>query len=381
MRLKGSKNQKKMLMALLCWPVFLFSGLASAAYDLNLMQGVTDASQSAYDLHMIILWICVVIGVLVFGIMFYSIFAFRKSKGAVAAQFHESTFIEILWTVIPFVILVVMAIPATVALIDLEREVTDADITVQVTAYQWKWKYEYLEEGVSFFSSLAPTSRDVIKGDPTTVENYLLEVDHPVVLPVNKNIRFLITSDDVIHSWWVPDLGWKQDALPGFINTGWTNIKKPGTYRGQCTELCGKDHGFMPIVVEATTDEEFAAWVVAQKENQAADAAGANKVWSMEDLMAKGEQVYNVTCVACHQANGQGLPPAFPAIAGSPITTGPVDAHIEIVVHGKAGSAMQAFGAQLGDADLAAVITYERNAFGNSVGDMVQPADIKAARR
>lgn len=380
MRFKGRGKESNLWKLLSGLAALLFSGIALAEYPLNLTPGVTEYSNKVYDLHMTIFWICVVIGAAVFGVMFYSIFAFRKSKGAVAAQFHENTAIEILWTVIPFLILVTMAVPATITLVELENPATDADISIQVTGYQWKWKYEYLDEGVSFFSNLAPTSRNAIKEDPYAVEHYLLEVDHPLVLPINKKIRFLVTSDDVIHSWWVPAIGWKQDAMPGFINTGWTHLKEPGVYRGQCTELCGKDHGFMPIVLDARSEQDYQSWLAEQKTKQAEAAAGADQEWSMEKLMEKGQQVYNVTCVACHQANGQGLPPAFPAIAGSPIATGPVEAHLDRVLHGKPGTAMQAFGAQLNDVDLAAVITYQRNAFGNTVGDLVQPAQVKAAR-
>ena len=241
---------------------------ASADWELNMPQGVTETSQQVYNLHMYILWICVIIGILVFGTMFWSIWRHRKSTGAQAAQFHHSTTAEVAWTIIPVFILVGMAIPATRTLIAME-DTSSPDLTVKVTGYQWKWKYDYLEEEVSFFSNLHPSSRAAVYEDPSQAENYLLEVDNPLVVPVKKKIRFLITSDDVIHSWWVPDLGWKKDAIPGFVNEMWTRIPEPGIYRGQCAELCGKDHGFMPVVVVAKSEEEYQQWVAEQKSAQA----------------------------------------------------------------------------------------------------------------
>jgi cytochrome c oxidase subunit 2 len=352
---------------------------ARAEYGMNLVRGATDLSHRVFDLHMISLWVCVAIGVVVFGAMFYSLFAFRKSRGAVAANFHENTTVEVVWTIIPFIILIAMAIPATVTLIDLE-DTSDSGLTIKVTGYQWRWQYEYLGEDVSFFSNLAQSSRDAMNGDPTGVEHYLLDVDNPVVVPVNTKVRFVITSNDVIHSWWVPALGWKQDAVPGFINDGWTSIPQPGVYRGQCAELCGKDHGFMPVVIEAKTQADYETWLAAKKAEVEAAKSGADRDWTMDELMERGKAVYGTYCVACHQANGQGIPPAFPALAGGVITTGPVEGHIDRVLHGKAGTAMQAFGLQLNDVDLAAVVTYERNAFGNDKGDLVQPKQIKALR-
>ena len=360
--------------------VLLGAGTAFAGYadTLNLRRGVTDISNKVFDLHMLIFWICVVACVLVFAVLIYSIFTHRKSKGAVPATFHESTTVEIIWTTIPFLILVAMAVPATTTLLALE-DTRDADISIQITGYQWKWKYDYLDEGISFFSVLT-TPREQIEGAAEKGENYLQEVDNPIVVPINKKIRFLITSNDVIHSWWVPDLGWKQDAIPGFINDGWTELTEPGVYRGKCAELCGKDHGFMPIVLIAKTEEDYAAWVTEQKGAAAAAADAATATLTMDELMAKGEVAYNKTCAACHQANGQGIPGVFPAIAGSAIATGDVAGHLDVVLNGKAGTAMQAFGEQLGAVDLAAVITYQRNAFGNDTGDMVQPADVAAAK-
>jgi cytochrome c oxidase subunit 2 len=354
------------------------NALAGFADSINLRQGVTDISHRVYDLHMMVFWICVVVCVAVFAVLIYSIIMHRKSKGAVPASFHESTTVEIIWTTVPFLVLVGMAVPATTTLLALE-DTRDSDMSIQVTGYQWKWKYDYLDEDISFFSVLT-TPRDQITGVAEKGENYLAEVDNPIVVPINKKIRFLITSNDVIHSWWVPDLGWKQDAIPGFINDAWTELKEPGLYRGKCAELCGKDHGFMPIVLVAKTEEDYAAWVAEQKGAKAAEAESAGKTWTLDELTAKGEQVYNTNCAACHQANGQGIPGVFPAIAGSVISTGDMAGHVNIVMHGKAGTAMQAFGAQLSDVDLAAVITFERNGFGNNKGDMVQPAEIAAAR-
>jgi cytochrome c oxidase subunit 2 len=372
----------KMLRRTLCglWGmvILLGTGNSFAEYPLNLTPGVTEISNKVYDLHMLIFWICVVVCAGVFAVLIYSIFTHRKSKGAVPATFHESTTVEIIWTTIPFLVLVGMAVPATTTLLALE-DTRDPDMSIQVTGYQWKWKYDYLEEDISFFSSLT-TPREQIEGTAEKSENYLLEVDNPIVVPINKKIRFLVTSNDVIHSWWVPALGWKQDAVPGFINDAWTQLSEPGTYRGKCAELCGKDHGFMPIVLVAKTEEDYQAWVAEQKGAAAADAAAATQTLTMDELMAKGEAVYNTSCAACHQANGQGIPGVFKPIAGSPIATGDVAAHVDIVLNGKAGTAMQAFGEQLNAVDLAAVITYERNGFGNNAGDMVQPADITAAK-
>ena len=342
-------------------------------------EGVTPISQDLYGLHMLVFWICVVIGVLVFAVMAWSIFHHRKSKGAVASNFHESTTIEIIWTVAPLLILIGIAIPATATLLDLEDAKTNADITLQVTGIQWKWKYTFVDEDVSFISSLAQSSRDVIK-DPTSNENYLLEVDNELVLPVGKKIRFLFHSNDVIHAWWVPALAVKQDSIPGFINDSWAIIEKPGIYRGQCAELCGKDHGFMPIVVNAVSQPEYEEWLAGMKAEAAAAAAAGEEEWSMQDLVARGETVYQANCAACHGATGAGIPGAFPAMTGSAIVNGDPAGHIDIVVNGKTGTSMASFKGQLNDVDIAAVLTYERNSLGNSVGDMIQPSAIKNAR-
>lgn len=375
--------------------VFLSRSADAAISDVNMPVGVTPLSQEVYGLHMLIFWICCVIGAVVFAVMFYSMYKHRKSKGAVAADFHESTAVEIVWTAVPLVILVAMAIPAARTLIAME-DTSNAEVTVKVTGYQWKWHYEYVDSGISFFSSLdAEHNRARQVGadvDLTQFDHYLKEVDNPLVLPVGKKIRFLHTASDVIHSWWVPDLAVKKDAIPGFINENWALIEKPGIYRGKCAELCGRDHGFMPVVVKAVPEEEYLAWVaenapaaaLASTDSATTEAPvaeeDADREWSQDELMAKGETVYNQLCVACHQANGEGLKGAFPAIAGSAIATGPQDTHISVIYDGVTGSAMASFAGQLSDVDMAAVITYQRNAFGNTVGDTVQPSQIKALR-
>ncbi len=349
-----------------------------AEYGFNMTEGVTSISRDIYGLHMMVFWVCTIIAVVVFGAMFYSVFAHRQSKGHKAANFHESTKAEFLWTAIPILILVGMAIPASKALIDLE-DTSKAEMTVKITGHQWKWQYDYPKEDISFISNLAQSSKDAIRGTDAqraSLDNYLLEVDKRLVLPVDTSVRFLVTSNDVIHNWWVPAFGVKQDANPGFINDAWAKIDKIGTYRGQCAELCGKDHGFMPIVVDVVSKADYKKWVAGEQAQKAAVTASATKTWSKADLMAKGKSVYTTNCVACHQENGLGLPPVFPPIKGSRISNGPAPDHIGIVLHGKA--AMPAFKI-LNDVDLAAVITYERNAFDNT-GSVVQPADVKSAR-
>lgn len=375
-------HKKSSLRTRLCiWSLLIVPWLAHAEYDLNLPQGVSSNSREIYDLHMLIFWVCVVIAVLVFGIIIYTVIAHRRSRGAVAANFHSSTTIEIIWTVIPLVILVAIAIPATKSVIKLEN--TDhAEMTIKVTGYQWKWHYEYLDNGVSFFSNLAKKSRDAMHNPVKRhgYKHYLLDVDNRTVVPVGTNIRFLMTSKDVIHSWWVPDLGVKQDANPGFINDTWVKIDKEGVYRGQCAELCGALHAFMPIVIEAVSPEKYRQWVNEQLERQAQLAEAAKQAWSYDQLMAHGKDVYDTNCAACHGADGKGVPGVFPALTGSPLATGDIKEHIQIVLNGKIGTAMQAFKTQLSDQDIAAVVTYERNALGNTVGDSVQPKDVKALR-
>ncbi|MFB8830544.1 cytochrome c oxidase subunit II [Azotobacter sp. CWF10] len=352
---------------------------AQAAWDVNMRPGVTEVSRSVFDLHMTIFWICVAIGVLVFGVMFWSMFAHRRSRRPQPAHFHENTKVEVLWTVIPLLILIAMAVPATRTLLHI-YDPSEPDLDIQVTGYQWKWHYKYLGEDVEFFSNLA-TDRNAIGGQTPKDDHYLLEVDQPLVIPAGAKVRFLVTAADVIHSWWVPELAVKKDAIPGFINETWTRVGEPGLYRGQCTELCGKDHGFMPVVVEVKAPADYAAWLAGRKAAAAEQKAQAGKTWTLEELVAHGEQVYKTNCAACHQLTGEGLPPAFPALKGSKIATGPKEGHINIVVNGKPGTAMAAFGKQFSDVDLAAVITYERNALGNAVGDSVTPQDIHAFRQ
>lgn len=359
------------------------SNVAHAEYGLNLPVGVTETSRQIYDLHMLILWVCVAIGVVVFGAMIWSMIFHRKSQGAVAAQFHESMTAELVWTVVPFIILIVMAIPATKVLIDM-HDASEADMSIKVTGYQWKWRYEYLGEDVDFFSSLDAASNAARQvgsdTDPSTVDNYLLNVDHPLVIPVNTKVRFLLTASDVIHSWWVPDFGWKKDAIPGYINEAWVKVDVPGVYRGQCAELCGRDHGFMPIVVEVKSEADYVAWLAAQKGAKAIAKLEPIEDLHPKELKMKGKEIYRANCVACHQAKGEGVPGVFAAITDGPISTGPIEQHIDRVMNGKVGTAMMAFKDQLTDVELAAVITYQRNALGNTVGDSVQPAAIAALR-
>ena len=343
--------------------------------EINMPAGVTALGRDIYDLHMLIFWICVVTGVIVFGVMFYSIYYHRKSRGVTPATFHESTRVEIAWTVVPFLILIGMAVPATRTLVDIYNT-DDAEMDIVITGFQWKWKYEYLSEdgeNVAFFSNLRTPQSEIYNSEQKG-EHYLLEVDEPVVIPVDTKVRFLITANDVIHSWWVPELAVKRDAIPGFINETWTLATEEGVYRGQCAELCGKDHGFMPIVVNVVSKEEYSQWFTAKQ----ADAAEIKELmaqnFSLEELMERGKAVYDRSCLACHGANGEGglgLP-----IAGSPIATGELKNHLEIGINGVPGTAMQAFGGQLNDVDMAAVITYQRNAFNNNMGDLVQPIDV-----
>ena len=365
----------------------LAAGTSHAAYELNLKAPVTEIASQIYDLHMLIVWVCLAIFIVVFAVMFYSLYKHRKSVGHKAAQFHEHHTLEIIWTIIPALILIVMAVPATKTIFAM-KDTSEADMTVKVTGYQWKWEYDYLDKNVKFISNLA-TSQDQIDNKAEKGENYLLEVDNPMVVPVGKKVRVVLTASDVIHAWWVPEFGVKQDAIPGFIKEVWFKAEKEGTYRGQCAELCGKAHGFMPIVVEVVSEEKYNGWLVAKAEEAAAGAAGADKEWTKEDLIAKGKTVYEKNCAVCHQATGAGLPPAFPAITGSKIALGAIfgadgkylpDSHIDRLLNGK--GVMPAWKALLNDVEIASVITYTRQALGNAatVDPVVQPAQIKAAR-
>jgi cytochrome c oxidase subunit 2 len=411
----------------------LFSGLAQAEYRLNFQDPVTEVARDIFGLHMLIFWICVVIFVAVFGVMFYSIFAHRKSKNYEPSQFSHSTSVEIVWTIVPFIILVVMAVPATQVLIKME-DTTKSDLTIKITGYQWKWGYDYLglDQDISFYATLSTPREQIDQFNKETAvepgENYLLETDHVLVVPSGRKVRALITANDVIHAWWVPAFGVKKDAIPGYINELWFNVDegKEGIYRGQCAELCGKDHAYMPIVVQVVSADQFDAWAAAGGDPrgvsdsvslapQANDAIQeveiesseaeqnevsasvmdvivpvanaeqdpatelSSKTWTKEDLMAKGESV-SASCVACHGSEGKGIPGVFPAISGSAVATGSIDDHLKIVMYGKAGTAMQAFAGQLNDEEIAAVVTYQRNSFGNETGDVVLPADVKAKR-
>jgi cytochrome c oxidase subunit 2 len=359
--------------------LLLMCGIAMAsggeASSVNMTAGVTELGRQVYDLHMIILWICVVIGVLVFGVMFYSIIYHRKSRGVTPATFHESTKVEIAWTVVPFFILIAMAVPATTTLLTI-YDTDDAELDILITGYQWKWKYEYLNEdgeNVSFFSNLS-TPQGEIHNDEAKGQYYLLEVDEPMVLPVDTKVRFLVTANDVLHSWWVPALAVKRDAIPGFINESWARPTKQGIFRGQCSELCGKSHGFMPIVVNVVSKEEYAEWL-ATKQAEASDVKQlTSQDFTLDELMDRGAVAYQTNCLACHGANGEGG--VGSPIAGSSVATGDISAHLDIGINGVPGTAMQAFGQQMSDVDMAAVITYQRNAFGNNMGDSVQPVDV-----
>ena len=377
---KALKNRLLYLIALF---YLVLTPLAHSEWELNMTKGATAISREIHGLHMTIFYICVVIAIVVFGIMFYSIIRHRKSLDATAKPFHESTLVEIIWTTIPLLILVAMAVPATQTLMAMYDTKT-SDIDIKVTGYQWKWRYQYLNTGlddnalssseaIDFFSVLS-TSQDQMNGKYPKSKNYLLEVDKPLIIPINKKVRFLFTAQDVIHSWWVPELAVKKDAVPGFINESWTQIEKVGTYRGQCAELCGQGHGYMPIVVQAVTDEDYRVWL----NQQQAEQLNSKKVAALtpEQLMTQGKIGYEKNCAACHQISGLGVPPVFPALKNSPIALGDIEQHIDIVMNGKAGTAMSAFGEQLTPTDIAAIITYERNAWENNTGDYIQPAEI-----
>ena len=355
-------------------PTILLAQTPANPWGVNMPVGVTAISREVYGLHMLIFWVCVAIGAVVFSIMFYSILVHRKSLGAKAATFTENTTLEIVWTALATLILVVLAVPSTISLMRIYNT-QEATMEILITGYQWKWKYDYLDDDVSFFSNLL-TPNEEIEGKVDKGEFYLLDVNEPVVIPVGRKVRFLITAADVLHSWWIPDLAIKQDAIPGFINEAWTIVDKPGIYRGQCAELCGKDHGFMPIVLDARPEAEFQQWLETKKEEQARIRALTASTFSLDELMAMGEKVYTTNCSSCHLEDGAGVPGVFPGLKNSPSVTGDLNEHLEVVINGKAGTAMAAFGAQLNEIDLAAVITYERNAWGNDTGDVVQPIDV-----
>jgi cytochrome c oxidase subunit II len=370
---------------------------AHAGYDVDILPPASPIAQQIYDLHWAIMWVCAGIFVVVFGAMFYSIFKHRKAAGAKAAHFHENTTVEVIWTIIPFVILVAMAYPATKTVLQM-KDASNPDLTIKVTAYQWAWEYDYLQDGVKFNSQLSTPRAQIEewerKGEKKNAD-YLLEVNNPMVVPTGKKVRLLITANDVIHGWYVPQLGINQYGIPGFVKDTWFSADKPGVYRGQCSQICGKEHGYMPIVVVAKAPEEYAAWVKEQKGKMpqaeapaqvaAAPAAAAaaedpNRKWTLDELKAAGEKVFTANCAACHQATGKGMPPAFPPLDGSKVVNGPKAAQLALVLGGKQGTAMASF-ARLSDSELAAVVTYTRNSWGNKTGEAIQPAEVKAARK
>lgn len=352
--------------------------LSDIAKKTNMPIGVTAISRDIYWLHMTIVFICIGIGVVVFGAMFWAMFFHRKSTGRTAATFHDNKYLEWGWTAVAFLILVVMAWPATKTMLAV-HDTSGSDLTIETRGYQWRWQYKYLDDNrntqLSFFSNLS-TPEGEINNLEAKGEHYLLEVDEPLVIPINKKVRFLVTSNDVLHAFWVPDFSIKTDAVPGYVNELWTIVEDPGIYRGQCAELCGQRHGFMPIVVNAVTQSEYDTWYTAQAAQQQRVKELAKQEWTPEQLYERGEEVYLKNCVACHQVNGQGVPPVFPSLVGADTMLNDKQGHIEIVYNGKAGTAMQAFGLQLSTVDIAAVIHYERHAWGNNAGDTTTPVDI-----
>jgi len=369
---------KKVLTKLIfVMPLLVSAAVIAESSDYNMSVGVTEVSKSIFELHMVIFWICVAIGVIVFSIMFWSLWKYRKSKGAVAADFDDNFWLEIGWTVAATLVLVWMAVPSTQVMVEAYDD-AEGEINILITGHQWKWHYEYLEDEVGFFSNLS-TSQEQIDGEVPKGEFYLREVDEPLVIPTNTRVRFLITGNDVIHSWWVPDFAVKQDAIPGFINTAWTNVPEPGIYRGACTELCGIKHAFMPVVVRVVEREEYDDFIAQKVTLAEAERLLTSKNWTKEELMERGEQFYNTNCAACHQANGAGIPPVFPALVGSQVVMSDSAKQIEILMEGVQGSAMAAFGDSYSEIDIAAVITYTRQAWSNGDngdGVIVTPKDI-----
>src|SRR5579863_677315 len=384
---EAMKTIKRALMGVLALSGLLFAGAALAVGDvpggpavneINLQPPATKIAEELYSLHTFMLILCTVIFVGVFGVMFYSLFAHRKSKGHKAANFHESTTVEIIWTIVPFIIVVLMALPATKTVVAM-KDTSNADLTIKVTGYQWKWNYDYVKgpgEGINFYSTLT-TPRSEVDGTAPKTDTYLQEVDNPLVVPVNQKIRIITTANDVVHSWYVPAFGVKQDAIPGFVRDTWFKADKVGTFRGFCTELCGKEHAFMPVVVEVLSQDDYAKWVDDQKKKMAAGADDPNKTYTLAELMARGQQVYTSNCAVCHQPTGKGAG-AFPALDGSKIANGPIANHVCIVLHGK--NAMPSWAPTLNDVEIASVITFERNSWGNHTGDILQPRQVADAR-
>ncbi|MGF6511437.1 MULTISPECIES: cytochrome c oxidase subunit II [unclassified Paraburkholderia] len=384
---EAMKTIKRALMSVLATSGLLFAGAALAVGDapggpavnaINLQPPATRIAEELFSLHMFMLGLCTVIFIGVFGVMFYSIFAHRKSKGHNAANFHESTTVEIIWTIVPFVIVVLMALPATKAVVAM-KDTSNADLTIKVTGYQWKWGYDYVKgpgEGIGFLSTLA-TPRAQTEGREPISTLYLQEVDNPLVVPVDKKIRIITTANDVVHSWYVPAFGVKQDAIPGFVRDTWFKANRTGTFRGFCTELCGKEHAFMPVVVEVLSADDYAKWVDEEKKKMAAGQDDPNKTYTMAELMERGGKVYASNCAVCHQPTGKGAG-AFPALDGSKIANGPIGQHVSLVLKGK--NAMPSWAPTLDDVEIAAVITYERNSWGNHTGDILQPKQVADAR-
>jgi cytochrome c oxidase subunit II len=384
---EAMKTIKRALSGVLACSSLLFAGAALAVGDspggpavneINLQPPVTKIAEELYNLHMLMLLLCTVIFVGVFGVMFYSIYAHRKSKGHEAAHFHESTTVEIIWTIVPFIIVVLMALPATKSVVAM-KDTSNADLTIKVTGYQWKWGYVYVKgpgEGISFYSTLS-TPRAEVDGLQPITDTYLQEVDNPLVVPVNKKVRIITTADDVVHSWYVPAFGVKQDAIPGFVRDTWFKAEKVGTFRGFCTELCGKEHAFMPVVVEVLSDDDYAKWVDTEKAKMAAANEDPNKTYTLAELKERGEKVYLSNCAVCHQPTGKGAG-AFPALDGSKVVNGPLAGHVSIVLHGK--NAMPSWAPTLSNVEIASVITFERNSWGNHTGDILQPRQVADAR-
>ena len=349
----------------------------------------TPVAREIITLHDLIFWICVAIFVGVFGTMFYSLYRHRKSVGHQAVQFHENTAVEVIWTIIPFLILLFMAWPATKTILA-AHDTAASDMTIKVTGYQWKWNYDYVQEGFGYYSTLA-TPLDQIEGRAPKDEHYLLEVDNPLVVPVGAKVRVLVTANDVIHSWWVPAFGVKQDAIPGFVRDTWFRADKVGVYRGQCAELCGKEHGFMPVVVEVKSKDDYEKWVAEQKQKLGAAAQNPNKVWDEKELVAHGQQVFNANCAACHQAGGTGNAAiGAPALVGDKVVLGAAQHQIDVVLNGQTDGVVQKAPtggkmpswSQLSDVDIASVITYTRNSWGNKASEnVVQPSAVKAERK
>ncbi len=376
--------------AALGFSVLLASQVAQAVNDLpggpavnqlDLHPPATRIAADQHSLHVIMMWICIGIFVAVFGVMFYSILKHRKSIGHKAANFHESVAVEIAWTIVPFVIVIGMGAMATRTVVAM-KDTSNADLTIKATGYQWKWGYDYLKgdgEGIKFLSTLDPTHREMSDSGKPQGDNYLLKVDNPLVVPVDRKVRIVTTADDVIHAWMVPSLGVKQDAIPGFVRDTWFRAEKTGDFYGQCAELCGKEHAYMPIHVKVLSQADYAKWVEGKKKEMAAQADDPSKEWKLEELVARGEKVYNANCAACHRPDGKGVGPIKP-LDGSAIVLNDPAAQIKILLNGAANGAMPAW-KTLSDTELAAVMTYTKNSWSNKSGKLVQPSEFVAARK